>query len=123
MSVRVIGCPAVSREAHLTPVVLCGGSSCRGKREREWEHLVDRLDQAALCVERSKCLGVCDGPVAIVTIAGRQEVVARLRKGKRQRRFVEAATGQKRSRLPSTISGKARKKALARAARVLVGIR
>lgn len=111
------------REAQLTPVVLCGGSSCRGKREREWERLTDRLDQAALCVERSECLGVCEGPVAIVTIAGRQEVVARLRKGKRQRRLIEAVISQKRSRLPSPASEKTRKKALGRAARVLAGSR
>lgn len=113
----------MSREAHLTPIVLCGGSSCRGKREREWERLADRLGQAALCVERSECLGVCEGPVAIVTVGGRQEVVAHLRKGKRQRRLIEAAISQNRSRLPNPVTGKTRKKALARASRVLVGIR
>lgn len=113
----------MSREAPLTPVVLCGGSSCRGRREREWERLADRLDQASLCVERSRCLGVCQGPVAIVTIAGRQEVVPRLRSGKRQHRLVEATVSQERSQLPNPVSGKTRRKALARAARVLVGIR
>ena len=96
----------MEREEWLTPVVVCGGSACRGRREQDWERLRDRLDDAGLCAERTKCLGICEGPVAIVTIEGRQEVVAGLRSGKRQRRLIDAVLRQKRSRLPSVITGK-----------------
>lgn len=96
---------------------------CRGRREEEWERLWYRLDEAGLCSERSKCLGICEGPVAIVEIGGRQEVVGSLRSGKRQRRMIEAVLRQKRSRLPSVITGNKRAKALARAARTLARVR
>ncbi len=113
----------MEREAWLTPVVVCGGSACRGRREKEWERLCERLDDAGLCAERAKCLGICEGPVAVVTIGDRQEVVGSLRSGKRQRRLIDAVLRQKRSRLPSVITGKKRTKALARAVKSLVGAR
>lgn len=111
----------MSGEARLTPIVVCGGSACRGRREKEWERLIGRLDDAGLCVERSKCLDICEGPVAIVTINGQQEVVANLRSPKKQKALVEAVTRQTRSRLPSVVKGKRRRTALTRALKVLSG--
>ncbi len=109
----------MSGEAQLTPIVVCGGSACRGRREKEWERLIGRLDDAGVCVERSKCLDVCEGPVVIVTIDGQEEVVANLRAGKKQRALVGAVLRQKRSKLPAVITGKKRKRAIARAMKVL----
>lgn len=109
----------MSDEVRLTPIVLCGGSACRGKREKEWERLSERMDDAGLGVERSKCLDVCEGPVAIVTIDGQEEVIANLRSGKRQRALIEAVVRQKRSCLPAVVKGKKRKKAIARAKKAL----
>jgi len=109
----------VSGEAQLTPIVVCGGSACRGRREKDWERLIGRLDEAGLCVERSKCLDVCEGPVAIVTIDGHEEVVANLRSGKKHKALVGAVVRQKRSKLPPVVKGKKRKRAIARAMKVL----
>ena len=116
---HAIGCPSVSGEAQLTPIIVCGGSACRGRREKEWERLMDRLGAAGLCVERSKCLDVCEGPVAIVTIDGQEEVVANLRWAKKQRSLIDAVRRQKRSKLPTVVSGKKRKRAITRAMKVL----
>ncbi|MEX0757150.1 MAG: hypothetical protein WD532_12285 [Acidimicrobiia bacterium] len=109
----------MTSEAQLTPIILCGGSACRGQREKEWESLAQRLGDAGLCVERSKCLDICEGPVAIVTIGEQEEVVADLRSRRKQKAMIDAVLRQKRSRLPSAVKGKKRKKAINRAKKVL----
>ena len=102
------------------PLVLafvCSGPSCRGDGRAK---LCAVLLDAGLTVESSKCLGICEGPVAVAPIKDRWEVVEKV-DGKRQRaRLVAAVTlGKPKKVRRSLVKGTRRKKALRR---VLKGV-
>lgn len=105
-------------------VVLCSGSDCAKDERKAYRALRSQLSDADLVVERSECLGVCHGPVAVlVDHAGRSVVVKRVRTDKQRKRLVAAASegrlGKARDAAPASPGDKKRKRALRRAGRVL----
>lgn len=105
-------------------VVLCSGSDCAKDERKAYRSLARRLNEVDAAVVRSRCLGVCHGPVVVVADQGGQSLVQqRIRSKKRQKRLVAAvATGELANVLtasPQVTKRKRRDRALARAARVL----
>jgi len=63
------------------------------------------------------CLGVCKGPVAMLPIGGRWEVVAGVRGKDSRKRLVQAVTRQRQKALKKrTVRGSRRDKAIAKGA-------
>jgi (2Fe-2S) ferredoxin len=102
-------------------VIVCGGKSCCKKESCAFVELCERLEAAAVPVQRVDCLGVCDGPVAGVCEGGRVVWFGRLRKAKAQRDLVAvAAGGAPTGRLDKRMLGKsARAKATSKARKAL----
>lgn len=76
-------------------VVLCGGSDCAQDQRRSHQLLARRLDDVGIEFVRSRCLGVCRGPVAVVADErGSAVVVSKVRsKGRRKRLVAAIASG------------------------------
>jgi hypothetical protein len=94
------------------PALVCRGSDCRGGAQ---ERLCETLCAAGVEVVITGCLGVCKGPVAMVPIGDRWEVVANVRGKEARKRLVEAVTRQRQKCLKKrALSGPRRKKAIAK---------
>lgn len=101
----------------LAVAFVCAGPSCRGDGRAK---LCAVLLDAGLMIESSKCLGICEGPVAVAPIKDRWEVVEKLDGNRQRTRLVEAVTLGKPKRVRrSLVKGARRKKALRR---VLKGV-
>lgn len=83
------GAPRAARRWAL----VCGGSDCRGPAQ---EQLCASLGAAGVDSLFVGCLDVCRGPVAVVPLKGRWEVVSRVRGPKARRRLVRALEAGKR---------------------------
>jgi hypothetical protein len=74
------------------PALVCRGPHCRGRAQ---ERLCDELCAAGTDVIIVGCLGVCRGPVAILSIGDRWEVVSRVRDREARGRLVKALIRQR----------------------------
>lgn len=107
-------------------VVLCGGSDCAKDQRGAYESLARRLDDVGVDFVRSRCLGVCHGPVAVVADErGRAVVLSKVRsKGRRKRLVSTIASGSlsgAAAAVPQVDKAKRRDRALRRAGRVVPG--
>lgn len=98
------------------PVLLCDGPHCRCAAR---DKLRDALVAGGCTVERSRCLGICKGPVALVLLEGEWVVASRVRGKKARRSLVETVTSHGRRAIPKKrrIVGARRKRAIARGMR------
>ncbi|MCK9494243.1 MAG: (2Fe-2S) ferredoxin domain-containing protein [Dehalococcoidia bacterium] len=104
----------VDRDGTKLPVLVCRGSDCRGDAQ---ERLCESLCAAGVEVLITGCLGVCKGPVAVIPVGDRWEVVAKVRGKDARRRLLEAITRQRQKVVKSrTVRGSRRRKAIAKGA-------
>lgn len=97
--------------------LVCRGPNCRGKAQ---EKLCAALDDAGIAVDTTRCLGVCKGPVALLLIDDRWEVVSRIRgKRARQRALAAVTESRKRTIRSRSVRGARRRRALSRGAKFL----
>lgn len=96
---------------------VCSGSSCRGENRAK---LCAILEEVGYEVRPVKCLGVCDGPVAVVTVAGETRVIADIRKKEHRAKVVQALMSAKPKRLRRfTVKGSTARRAQRRAEKAL----
>lgn len=98
------------------PITVCAGSDCARDQRSNFKKLLAELDGSD--VVRTKCMGVCHGPVAVVDAAGdRPVVIQRIRSRKQARAVLELATGggSAPDRLRLVVEKKKRRKAVSRA--------
>ena len=100
-------------------VAVCAGKDCRAHRGR-FDSLVEQLDRVAVVVP-TRCLGVCNGPVAVVTTDRGGVVVRSIRSPKRRRQLVRSVrAGELARKLRSRrVRGKKERRALVRASRAV----
>ena len=92
--------------------VVCAGPSCRGPGRTK---LCTVLLEAGLEVEASRCLGICEGPVAAAPIGDRWEIIRKVDDKRRRAKLVSAVTSGQRSKIRGRlVAGSRRKKALRR---------
>ena len=102
----VFGKPAVT-------AIVCAGPSCRGPGRTK---LCTVLLEAGLEVEASRCLGICEGPVAAAAIGDRWEVIRKVDDKRRRNKLVAAVISGQRGKVRGRlVGGSRRKKALRRA--------
>lgn len=53
----------------LADLLVCRSGSCAKKRKRDFDDLLERADDAGLCVRLVGCQGSCSGPTAVVAHA------------------------------------------------------
>ncbi len=83
-----------SSGADLACVALCAGSDCAKDQRKAFRRLAESLADAGVEVTRTRCLGVCHGPVAVVAPDAESPVVVqRLRKGGDRRRLLAVVGG------------------------------
>ena len=93
----------------ILPVLVCSASHCRGGAQRR---LREALCDAGVEVLTTGCLGVCKGPVAMLPIGDRWEVVSRVRGKDARARVVDAMTRQRQKALRKrAVRGSRRRKA------------
>ena len=100
-------------------VAVCSGSDCAKDERAAHKALLRGLrDESGIDVVTTKCLKLCHGPVAVLDVRGTPVVVDKLRKPKRRRAAIAAATGDPDalSSLSSrVVDGKAARRAIERA--------
>lgn len=62
-----------TRSAETPAVAVCAGSDCAKDERKRWRALVTELED--LDVVRTKCLGLCEGPVAVLAPESEKPVV------------------------------------------------
>ena len=72
------------------PVVLCSGSDCAKDERVAYRALRNDLVDAGVCFDKSKCLGVCKGPVVVVGDGPSATVLGGIRSPKARRAVVRA---------------------------------
>lgn len=100
------------------PVAVCGGSDCAKDERAAHRALVASLLTTGATVTRTKCLGMCHGPVAIVDPLGRHGtpvVVEKLRKPKHRDRLASIVGGADPDGWKRVVTGKPARKALRKA--------
>ena len=104
----------MSRPTEVQPcAIVCNGKSCRGPAR---ERLCEALRADGVRVVTSRCLKVCEGPVVVVAIRDRWDVVERVRSKQAQRRVIEALQRQRRAPIKKRlVEGGERRRALDRA--------
>ncbi len=101
-------------------MALCQGSDCAKDHWRDHERLVTSLTEHRVDILAVRCLGICEGPVAVVGAAGHQPVViAEVRKAKHRDALAASAHGAALSKglRRRRVSGKKLAKALHKAAK------
>lgn len=87
------GGPTAWARGSAAAIAVCVGSSCRKRREHP--ELLDGLAAAGVPAGLLRCVGVCDGPVVIVSpSAGEPIVLRRVRSRKARRDLVRLARGR-----------------------------
>lgn len=105
--------PSTALREHTVAAIVCAGPSCRGPGRTK---LCTVLLEAGLEVEASRCLGICEGPVAAAAIGHRWEVIRKVDDKRRRARLVDAViSGQRNKVRGRLVGGSRRKKALKRA--------
>lgn len=108
----------MTRQLPTPCVLLCTGKDCR--RRDDFEKLRKNLEEAGIRLEQVSCLGVCEGPVAVVIDPDAEiQIAVRLRGKSKRRRVVAGATQSTKKLKAVTANGKKAKKARKRALRRL----
>ncbi|MEM7286163.1 MAG: hypothetical protein AAF480_07415 [Actinomycetota bacterium] len=105
-------------------VVLCSGSDCATDERKAYVALSRRLEAADVSATCSPCLGVCHGPVVVVSDdRHRAVVIEKLRSKSRHKRLIAAVASGRLSKVasaaPEVHKPKRRTRALRRAGRLL----
>lgn len=106
-----------NRVTRQSPALVCRGPDCRGRSQ---ERLCEELRAAGASVLIVGCLGVCRGPVAMLSLGDRWEVVCRIRGSGRRKRLVRALARQRsRGIRKRIVRGPRRRQAIAKGVRKL----